>query len=395
MQVMENKPASPNTSASAAWKVPRSKAHHINQQIKEKILKAIGPALFGDYWDFPSLLLKFEDRFSRYIGLEHVAAVQSGTAALILALKAAGLQSGDEVITVANSDMSTTSAIVNCGAIPVFCDILASDYAIDPELVESLISERTHCLLPVDLYGHPANIKQLQHIAKKHGLFIVEDAALATASRDYGLPMGAFADLVCFSTTSTKQIGGIGNGGMVATADLTLREKLELYRSYGLSPGTKKNPHAGNDQQVDGLNVKMSPVNATVVTLKLDYLPAWTERRIQIARQYESRLQNIEGISLASFRPESEPVRREFVLRVRNRNQAFDILRENGIQAALNYFPPAHQRKVYRDLNLPGSKTLPVTESVSREILSLPIDPLLTEDEIDFVCDHLIKAVQA
>ena len=392
---MENKPASPHPSASAAWKVPRSKAHHFNQQIKEKILEAIGPALFGDYWNYSSLLLEFEDQFSQYIGLEHVAAVQSGTAALILALKAAGLQSGDEVITVANSDMSTTSAIVNCGAKPVFCDILASDHTINPDLVESLISERTRGLLPVDLYGHPANIKQLQHIARQHSLFIVEDGALATASRDYGLPMGAFADLVCFSTTSTKQIGGIGNGGMVATADLSLRDKLELYRSYGLSPGTKQNPHAGNDQQVDGLNLKMSPVNAAVVTLKLDYLPAWTERRKQIARQYESRLQNIEGISLASFRPESEPVRREFVLRVRNRNLAFDTLRENGIQAALNYFPPAHQRKVYRDLNLPGSKTLTITESISREILSLPIDPMLTEDDIDYVCDHLIKAVQA
>lgn len=392
---MENIPASARPSATAAWKVPRSKAHHFNQQIKEKILEAIEPALFGDYWDFPSLLLKFEDRFSQYIGLEHVAAVQSGTAALILALKAAGLQSGDEVITVANSDMSTTSAIVNCGAKPVFCDILASDYTINPELVESLISERTRGLLPVDLYGHPANIKQLQHIARQHSLFIVEDAALATASRDFGLPMGAFADLVCFSTTSTKQIGGIGNGGMVATADLSLRDKLELYRSYGLSPGTKQNPHTGNDQQVDGLNSQMSPVNAAVVALKLNYLPAWTERRKQIARQYESRLQNIEGISLASFRQESEPVRREFVLRVSNRNLAFDTLREDGIQAALNYFPPAHQRKVYRDLNLPGSKTLTITENISREILSLPIDPMLTEDDIDYVCDHLIKAVQA
>jgi dTDP-4-amino-4,6-dideoxygalactose transaminase len=392
---MNNKTASPHPSSAAAWRVPRSKAHLFNQQIKEKILHAIHPALFGDYWDSPSLLLTFEDQFSQFIGLEHVAAVQSGTAALILALKATDLQPGDEVITVANSDSSTTSAIVNCGAKPVFCDILASDYTINPELVESLISEHTRGLLPVDLYGHPANIKQLQHIAQQCGLFIVEDAALATAARDYDLPMGAFADLVCFSTTSTKQIGGIGNGGMVATSNPSLREKLELYRSYGLSSAPKQNPHTGNDQQVDGLNLKMSPVNAAVVTLKLNYLPAWTERRKKIARQYESRLQNVEGITLASFRPESEPVRREFVLCVRNRDLVFDTLRENGIQAAMNYYPAAHQRPVYRDLNLPGSQSLTVTENTSREILSLPIDPLLTEDDIDYVCDHLIKAVHA
>jgi len=389
---MEHKSPSPN--AAVAWKVPRSKAHLFNQKIEDQILQAIRPALFGDYWEYPSLILEFEKKFSQFIELEHVVAVQSGTAALILALKAAGLRPGDEVITVANSDMSTTSAIVNCGATPVFCDVLDSDYTIDPRLVESLISERTRGLLPVDLYGHPANIKQLQQIARRHGLFIVQDAALATASRDFDRPMGAFADLVCFSTTSTKQIGGVGNGGMVATADQHLREKLELYRSYGLSQDRKRNLHAGSDQQVDGLNLQMTPVNAAVVTLKLGYLPDWTERRKQITQQYENRLRDIEGITLASFRRESEPVRREFVLRVRDRNRAFDILRERGIQAALNYFPPAHQREVYREQSLPGSDSLAITEDISRETLSLPVDPLLTDDDIDYVCDNLIKAVR-
>jgi dTDP-4-amino-4,6-dideoxygalactose transaminase len=392
---MKHNSASPHPSAAAAWKVPRSKAHLFNQEIEDRIVQAIRPALFGDYWEYPKLIREFEDEFARFIKLKHVTAVQSGTAALILALKAAGVKPGDEVITVANSDMSTTSAIVNCGARPVFCDILASDYTIDAQLVESLISERTRGLLPVDLYGHPANTKQLQQIARRHKLFIVQDAALATASRDFGRPMGAFADLVCFSTTSTKQIGGIGNGGMVATADASLYEQLELYRSYGVSPAQKRNLHAGSDQRADGLNLQMSPVNAAVVTLKMAYLPAWTERRKQIASRYEARLQDIEGLSLPSFRPESEPVRREFVLRVRNRDRVFDALRVQGIQAALNYFPPAHQRDVYRDLNLPGSGTLTVTEQVSREILTLPIDPLLTEEDIDYVCDRLIKAVEA
>ena len=389
---MEHKSSSPN--AAAAWKVPRSKAHLFNREIEDQILQAIRPALFGDYWEYPSLISEFEMKFSQFIELEHVVAVQSGTAALVLALKAAGLRPGDEVITVANSDMSTTSAIVNCGATPVFCDILASDYTIDPQLVESRISERTRGLLPVDLYGHPANTKQLQQIARRHGLFIVQDAALATASRDFDRRMGAFADLVCFSTTSTKQIGGIGNGGMVATADRRLRERLELHRSYGLRPAKKRNLHAGSDQQVDGLNLQMTPVNAAVVALKLGYLPAWTQRRKQIARHYENRLGNVEGITLAAFRPESEPVRREFVLRVRDRNRVFDILRDRGIQAALNYFPAAHQREVYRERSLPGSDSLAITEDTIRETLSLPVDPLLTDDDIDYVCDNLIKAVR-
>ncbi len=389
---MENKsaPLPPST----VWKVPRSKAHLFNQQIKEEILQAIEPALFGDYWDFPNLLIAFEKSFAQFIGMAHVTAVQSGSTALLLALKAAGLQYGDEVITVANSDMSTTSAIMNCGARPVFCDILESDYTINPDLVEALITDRTRGLLPVDLYGHPANSKALQKIAKQHGLFIVEDAAIATAARDFGHGMGAFADLVCFSTCSTKQIGAIGNGGMVATNDANLREQLEIYRGYGLNPATAKGQHAGNDQIADGYNLKMSPVDAAVLSVKMKFLPEWTEKRKQIAHQYETRLQGVAGISLPTFRPESEPVRREFALCVQHRDRVFDTLRENGIQTALNYCPPAHQRKVYQELNLPGSRQLQKTEQISREIITLPIDPLLTSEEIDYVCDQLILAVK-
>lgn len=376
------------------WKVPRSRAHLFNREIEAEILQAVQPALFGDYWQFPELLRKFEQRFSHFIELPYVAAVQSGSAALYLSLRALELQSGDEVITVANSDMSTTSAIANCGAVPVLCDIKAGDYTIDPQQVEALITERTRGILPVDLYGHPADVQQLREIARKHSLFIVEDAALATAAKDYGRPMGAFADLTCFSTCSTKQIGAIGNGGMIATADTALREKLEMYRNYGVNPASRDDPRSGMDQHVDGFNLKMSPVDATVVTVKMNYLEEWTRRRKEIGARYEARLQDRDGIALPEFRADSEPVRREFVLRVRNRDTVFNTLREGGIQVGLNYWPPAHLRKAYRGRHLPGSDRLPVTEAVSAETVSLPVDPMLTDAEIDYVCDQLIAAVQ-
>jgi len=382
------------SSGTGQWKVPRSRAHLFNLRIKEEILEAVQPALFGDYWDFPELLKRFEERFSQFIGLPHVVAVQSGSAALYLALKAAGLDCGDEVITVANSDMSTTSAIVNCGAVPVFCDTRVEDYTIDVDLIEPLLTERTRGILPVDLYGHPADVKQVREIAQKYDLFIIEDAALATASRDYGRPMGAFADMTCFSTCSTKQIGAIGNGGMIAGFDSEMRERLEMYRNYGVNPASRNDPHNGMDQQLDGFNLKMSPVDAAVVTVKMEYLEEWTQRRCEICRHYESRLRNCRGVLLPEFRSDSEPVRREFAVRVRNRHKVFDTLRENGIQAGLNYWPPAHLRTVYRDKNLPGSGHLPVTEAVSEEIISLPVDPLLTDSEVDYVCDRLIAAVK-
>jgi dTDP-4-amino-4,6-dideoxygalactose transaminase len=170
---------------------------------------------------------------------------------------------------------------------------------------------------------------------------------------------------------------------------------LELYRGYGVIPAAKSGTQAGSDQEVDGLNLMMTPVNAAVVALKLRHLPAWTERRKEIALQYERRLQGIPGITLASFRRESEPVRREFALRVRDRDRVLETLRAQGIQAAMNYFPPAHRRTVYRKQNLRGSGSLPVTERISREILTLPVDPLLSAEEIDYVCDCLISAAQS
>lgn len=384
----------PDPSHSVSWKVPRSKSHLFNQQIKEEILEAITPALFGDYWDYPELLRRFEKGFAELMNYQHVSAVQSGTAALLLALRAMGLQAGDEVITVANSDMSTTGSISHCGATPVLCDVYETDYTMNLDRVEALITPRTRGLLPVDLYGHPANVRQLREIADRYHLFIVEDAAIATAARDYDMPMGAFADMVCFSTVPTKQIGSVGNGGMVATALHELWEKLEVFRGYGLPPESAKTLHARNDQIAEGYNLKMSPVDAAVLTVKLAYFPAWTEKRKQIALWYEALLQDIEGVTLPTFRPESQPVRREFALCVRDREKVFQALRENGVQAALNYFPPAHQRPVYQQRNLPGSQNLPVTDQLARQIITLPVDPLLDQDDIAYVCQVLKDALK-
>ena len=379
---------------SSQWKVPRSKANLFNQQVRDQILAAIEPAVFGSSWEALDIVHAFEKGFGDLMGYPYVNAVQSGSSALLLALKAAGVGAGDEVITVANSDMATTNSIGNCGAVCVLCDVNATDYTMNVDLVESLITERTRAILPVDLYGHPVDGQRLREIADRYHIMIVEDAALATASKDYGKPVGTFAQLVVFSTAPTKQIGSVGSGGMVATWDKALWDGVESYKRYGLSAETNEKSPDFAGHIVEGYHLRMVPVDAAVLNVKLKYFPQWTEKRKKIARWYQDRLRNIDGVKLPVFRPESEPVCREFVLMVRNRDAILSVMRETGIQANTIYNPPVHKRPVYQKYRYPGGNNLPVTEALAAELLNLPIDPLLEEIDIDFACETLITALK-
>ncbi len=379
---------------SSQWKVPRTKANLFNQQVREQILTAIEPAVFGSSWEALDIVHAFEKGFGDLMGYPYVNAVQSGSSALLLALKAAGVGIGDEVITVANSDMATTNAIGNCGAICVLCDVNASDYTMNVDLVESLITERTRAILPVDLYGHPVDGRRLREIADRYNLMVVEDAALATAAKDYGKPVGAFAQLVVFSTAPTKQIGSVGSGGMVATWEKSLWDGVESYKRYGLSAETNEKSPDFSGHIVEGYHLRMVPVDAAVLNVKLKYLPEWTEKRKKIARWYQERLKNVDGVRLPVFRPESEPVCREFVVMVRNRDVVLAVMRGMGIQANTIYNPPVHRRPVYQKHRYPGANNLPVTEALATQLLNLPIDPLLEEKDIDFACEALIAGLK-
>ncbi len=203
--------------------------------MRAEIIAALEPILFGDYRQSYAIRAELENAFAAEVGANFAVAVHSGTIGLFLALRACDIGPGDEVITVANSDISTTGAISQCGAAPILCDVLEDDYTIDPALVEALISPKTRAILPVDLHGHPANVKTLRPLADRHGLRIVEDAALATGAQDYGLPLGAFADVAMFSFAPFKPLGSAGNGAMVVTDDDAIHDKLRLLSSYGHS----------------------------------------------------------------------------------------------------------------------------------------------------------------
>lgn len=375
----------------STFRVPRSRAYATHRAMREEIWEALQPVLFGGAEEGGRARAALEEKFAEAVAQRFACAVHSGTVGLFLALKACGVGPGDEVITVGNSDISTTAAISHCGAVPVLCDVLESDYTLDPELVEPLVTPRTKAILPVDLYGHPADVKRLRDIADRHGLRIVEDAALAAGARDYGQPVGAFADATVFSFAPFKPLGSVGNGGMVTTNDPEIARRLRLLCGYGHLPEVRA-PEPGHQKHLaEGHNVPLDPLQAALLLVKLPRLPEWTERRRAIAATYAEALQGCE-VRLPTFRAESAPTFRSYTVRVRDQRAVYLGLRRAGVEAVLHYVPPVYRQPAYAQ-GLPGSDRLAVTDKLAREIVCLPVAPELTLEEVRYVAGVLRELI--
>jgi dTDP-4-amino-4,6-dideoxygalactose transaminase len=313
---------------------------------------------------------------------------------LFLALRACGIGPGDEVITVGNSDISTTAAISHGGATPVLCDIGAQDYTIDPNRVEDQITPRTRAIVPVDLYGHPADVKTLREIADRRGLRIIEDAALAAGARDHGHPVGAFADLAVFSFAPYKPLGTVGSGGAVVTDDPDLAHRLHVLRGYGRPPGESAPPAGPQAHIAEGYHLPLEGLQAAVLNVKLPYLEEWTRCRRAVAQAYEAGLQGL-PITIPSFRPTAEPTFRQYTVCVPQRDTVYQRLRRAGVEVVLHYVPPIYRQPVYQHRPLPGADRLPVTEHVTSSLICLPVFPEASDPEIAFVVEAVNDALRA
>ncbi|MGQ9583870.1 MAG: DegT/DnrJ/EryC1/StrS family aminotransferase [Anaerolineae bacterium] len=371
----------------SSFRVSRSRVHETHQAMRQEILAALDPVLFGPVLGSEEARGVLEGRFAEAMGQSFACAVHSGTVGLFLALKACGVGPGNEVITVGNSDVSTTAAISHCGATPVLCDILEADYTLDPALVEPLITPRTAAILPVDLYGHPADVKSLREIADRHGLKIVEDAALAAGAQDHGRPVGAFADATVFSFAPLKPLGSVGNGGMVTTNDEGIARRLRLLCGYGHIPEVRSDVPGHQKHIAEGYNVPLDPLQAALVTVKLPYLQEWTEKRRALAAAYARGLQGLDVV-LPAFRPESAPTFRSYTIRVKDQQAVYQGLRRAGVEAVLHYVPPVYRQPVYGS-RLPGSDHLPATDRVAREIVCLPVVVEMEEADVQYAVDAL------
>jgi dTDP-4-amino-4,6-dideoxygalactose transaminase len=312
---------------------------------------------------------QFERRFAEIIGVRHAVAVSSGTAALHLALLAYGIGLGDEVITSPFSFVATANAILYAGARPVFADIRADDFNIDPERIEAKISPRTRAILPVHLYGQPADMEAICDIAGRHGLQIVEDAAQAHGASVHGRNVGTYG-LGCFSFYATKNVH-TAEGGAITTNDAELADRLRMLRGHGA--------RVRYQHEMLGFNYRMSDIHAAIGVVQLDRFEELTRRRIGNASYLSSQISNV---VVPYVRPGVRHVYHQYTVRIRSgRDAAARTLGEVGIGTGVHYPLPIHQQPYYRELGY--SDSLPNAEQASREVLALPVHPELSHADLD------------
>jgi dTDP-4-amino-4,6-dideoxygalactose transaminase len=325
----------------------------------------------------------FEREFAAFCETKHCVAVNSGTSALHLGLLALGVQPGDEVITTPNSFLATAEAITYCGATPVFVDIDPATGNIDAKLVERAITPRTRAILPVHLYGRPADVDALHEIAARHNLRILEDAAQAHGARYRGRRVGSLGNAAAFSFYPTKNLGAYGEGGAITTDDDQVAKFARAARSHGQV--------ARYQHEFVGYNYRMDGFQAAVLRVKLRRLYAWTERRRQIALEYRRLLAGAH-LDLPVDDPRDECVYHQFVIYANNRRALLGHLEGAGIETVVHYPAPIHLQRAYSGLGYPQG-SFPHAERACERVLSLPIYPAMSGEQIAHVAKSVREAV--
>lgn len=349
--------------------------------IREEIDAAVRRVLERGWFILGPEVEAFEAEFAAYCGARYAVGVGSGTEALHLALWACGVGPGDEVVTVAHTAVPTINAISLTGARPVFVDVDPVTYTMDPAAAAAAITPRTRALLPVHLYGHPADMAPLQALAQRHGLWLIEDAAQAHGAEYRGTRVGRLGHLAAFSFYPTKNLGAYGDGGMVVTDDAALAERLRLLRNYGQ---TDRYHH-----QVEGLNSRLDELQAAVLRVKLRHLEAWTAARRERAARYAAGLP---GVRTPTEAPGARHVYHLYPVHVPQRAQVQERLAAAGIGTLVHYPIPAHLQPAYAHLGVPRG-ALPVTERLADEELSLPMYAELPLEQVDYVAATLARVL--
>ncbi len=326
----------------------------------------------------------FEREYAEYCEVEHCVGVGNGLEALHLALRAHGLGPDDEVIVPANTFIATWLAVSHCGAKPVPVEPDEHYYNIDPARIEAAITPRTRAIIPVHLYGHPADMDLIMEIAKRHELFILEDAAQAHGARYKGRRVGSLGHAAAFSFYPGKNLGAFGDGGAVVTSDADLADRLRALRNYG--------SHEKYSHEVDGFNSRLDEMQAAFLRVKLKKLDIWNKQRRVVAQQYLKQLDGTPDLSLPYVAEWAESVWHQFVVRPPRRDELEARLLSAGVETLIHYPIPPHLSKAYfADGWAEGS--FPVTERLANEVLSLPMGPHLSSSKIDFICEQLTKFI--
>lgn len=354
-------------------KVPFVRLDQEYRQLQSELDAAITDVLKRGRFVLDERVDEFEDRFAEYVGSTQGVGVNSGTDALFLALSALGVGDGDEVIVPSHTFRSTADAVMRNGATPVFVDVDPETYLIDPEDVRRKITDQTEAIIPVHLYGQPADMDPLLKLATQHDFAVIEDAAQAHGARYRGEPVGSMGDVACFSFYPTKNLGAYGDAGMIVTDDSDIVDSLRTLRDIG---STEKYQY-----ERIGVNSRLDELQAAILLTKLEYLDEWNERRRWAARRYTESLTDTD-VTPPTVRGDAEHVYHLYVIETDRRNELQKALEEEGVHSLIHYPVPIHEQRPYVDQ---FDASLPVTEQITDRILSLPMHPWITEDQIDRV----------
>lgn len=327
-------------------------------------------------------LKSFEAAFGKFLGVKYTVGVNSGTDALFLALKALDVGLGHEVITVANTATPTVSAIRMAGAVPVFVDVLPETLTLNPALLERAITPQTRAIIPVHLFGCPAEMKEIMRVARRHRLAVVEDACQAHGAKYGKQTVGTIGDAGCFSFYPTKNLGGLGDGGTVATNNPRLAERISALRNYG--------EIAKYINRYEGVNSRLDEIQAAILNWGLGHLNAWNQRRAELAGTYLRLLRDAPLELPAMTDSTKRRVWHLFVIRTERRDKLQADLRKLGIETAIHYPMPIYKQRAYQFLGCKASD-LPVTTHASKRILSLPLYPELSAADVSRVSEAILK----
>ena len=358
--------------------IPFLDLKHSYLELKKELDSAFQRVMDSGWYIHGAELKAFESEFADYCNVKYCIGVGNGLDALHLILRAMDIGAGDEVIVPSNTFIATWLAVSYAGATPVPVEPVEATYNIDPNRIEAAITERTKAIMPVHLYGQPADMDPVLKMAAKHHLNVIEDAAQAHGARYKGKRTGGLGDAAGFSFYPGKNLGAFGDGGAVTTNDSTLAERVRRLSNYG---SQVKYAH-----DVKGFNSRLDELQAALLRVKLQHLDEWNGRRRKIADQYLQKLSAQNFLTLPHVPTWAEPVWHLFVVRTPERDRLQTYLTDCGVQTLIHYPVPPHRQGAYQELD---HLSLPVSEKLHKEVLSLPIGPVMDEDDIEQICNAL------
>ena len=341
--------------------------------IKSEIDASIARVISSGWYILGTELSNFEKLFSKYLSANYCVGVGSGTDALTISLMSLSIGKGDEVITTSLTAYPTIIGILNSGAKPVLVDVYKSNALMDVEQIEAKINKKTKAIMPVHLYGQSCDMNMIKKIAKKHNLTVVEDCAQATGALCKGKKIGTIGDCGAFSFYPTKNLGSYGDGGAIITNSEEVYLKAKLYRNYGQED---KYNHT-----VNGLNSRLDEIQAAVLATKLKFLDSWNQKRRKIAKKYSTELETVDFLKND---PDSLHVHHLYVVKSNNRDKLMNHLTKNGVEALIHYPLPINKQKAFFKM---GNGTYKNADKITKQILSLPINPWLKDDEINSIIE--------